>query len=96
MLRKRIILPIIFLGLLALMLVPLHLFHFGAEEATASIQIHSERPRFLAENHQQINYDAFVNTHIALLRSTMVLDRVLEMPDVARLPIVIKQRDRRA
>ena len=97
MLRKRIILPIIFLGLLAVViLIPPFLIHFGAVEATATIQIRSVRPSFLAENHEQINYDEFVNTQIALLRSPIVLDRVLQTPEVAKLPMVIKQKDRRA
>ena len=64
-------------------------------EATAHIQIRAFRQQFLAEERQQIRYEDFVNTQLQFLRSPNVIDRALEQPDVARLPIVLQQRDKR-
>ena len=67
--------------------------------ATANIQIRPERPQFLffanSPPPRGGDYEKFVNTHIVLMRSPNVIDRALENPDVTRLPIVIRQRDKR-
>ena len=91
--RKRIVLVLLLLGLL---IVALHVLHPMQYEATAALQIRSVQQQFLSEDSQPINYDEFVHTQIALLRSAFVIDRVLDMPDVAKLPIVLKQTGRRA
>ena len=65
-------------------------------EATAQIRIRSERQQFLGTEVQVNRYNEFVNTQLALMRSPVVLDRVFEMPDIAQLPVVLKQQDRRA
>ena len=64
--------------------------------ASATIQIRSEKPRFLDEDRTQSRYSEFVNTQLALMKSALIIDRVLGMPDIAKLPIIQKQRDRRA
>ena len=66
-------------------------------KATATIQVRAARPNFLVDYPRisQYEYESFVNTQIALLRNPIVIDRALEQPEVARLPIVIQQRDKR-
>ena len=65
-------------------------------EATAQIQIRAFRPQFLETAvRQQGRYEEFVNTQLALMRSPHVLDRALENAEVARLPIILKQTDKR-
>ena len=66
-------------------------------ESKASIQIRAVQPMLLGISQRpQEDYDSFVNTQIAYLRSPAVLDRALEVTEVARLPIVIQQKDKRA
>ena len=92
--RNRVFLLIAVLGLFAAglfyLVLPLQY------EAQASIQIHSAKPTFLGKNTLSDEYERFVQTHLAYLRSPMVINKVLEDPDVAKLPIVIKERDKRA
>jgi len=64
-------------------------------EAVAQIQIRAVRLHILEQDRQQGRYEDFVNTQLALLRSPAVIDRALEDSNVARLPIVLKQRDKR-
>ena len=64
-------------------------------EAAAQIQVRAFRPFLIEEQRQQGNYEDFVNTQIALLRSPLVLERALEVPDVAKLPIILSQRDKK-
>jgi len=66
--------------------------------ATSMLQVHSTVPSFLG-NDRPLNereYNRFMNTQIALLTSPPVLDRALEHADVAQLPIVLEQKDKRA
>jgi capsular exopolysaccharide synthesis family protein len=63
--------------------------------ARAAIQIREEKQQFLFDVRQAGEYDNYVNTQVALIRSATVLDRALENSAVARLPIVSQQRDRR-
>ena len=66
-------------------------------EAMAQIQVRAVPPDFLIDSLSPslLDYEGFVNTQIALLRSPNVIDKTLKAPEVARLPSVIKQRDRR-
>ena len=64
-------------------------------EAAAHIQISAMRIHLIDENRPQTRYEDFVNTQLALFRSPSVIDRALENNTVARLPIVLKQRDQR-
>ena len=64
--------------------------------ASASIQIRSEKQKFLGDDVVQSRYNEFVNTQLALLSSALIVDRALDMPDIAKLPVILKQRDRRA
>jgi len=93
--RKRLFLTVIILGLFIVVAVVvsdrIRLYY----EATASLRILSVKPGFFDRGQQQIRYNEFVNTQIVLMRSPAVLDKVLETPDIARLPMVLKQRDRR-
>ena len=67
-------------------------------EATAMIQVSSAVPSLLGDARQldEHGYIRFVNTQLVLLRSPLVLDRALENADVARLPMVVAQQDKRA
>ena len=64
-------------------------------ESRASIQMRSTKLQFLSANTVQGGYDNFVNTQFAYMRSPAVIDRALEDPEVAKLSIVLKQKDRR-
>ena len=82
------------LGLLAASI--LYLAFPLQHEAKAIVQIRSTKPRFLFDPVEQGRYDDFVNTQLALMKSSVVIDKVLEQADVAKLPIVQKQKDKRA
>jgi capsular exopolysaccharide synthesis family protein len=45
---------------------------------------------------QQVKYEEFVNTQLALLRGSTVIGKALEVADVAQLTCVKKQKDRKA
>ena len=63
--------------------------------ATATLLIRAEKQQFLFEVPQPSLYSVVVNTQITLLRSPPVIDKALENPVVAKLPIISKQRDKR-
>ena len=65
--------------------------------ATAALQIRATKPQLLFEGpgYDQHEYNTFVNTQLHYMRSPIVLDRVLEKHEVADLPIVRKQKDKR-
>jgi len=65
-------------------------------ESMAQIRILSERQRLLGDEVQMNRYNEFVQTQLSLMRSPIVLDRVLEMSDISKLHVIAKQRDRRA
>ena len=66
-------------------------------EATALIQVHSEQPVITAPHDDRSDgYDRFIQTQMVLLRCPMVIDRALEDSSVAKLPIVLAQRNKRA
>ena len=75
--------------------IVLFLIHLPQYQAMASIQVRSAKPRFLDEDIVVNRYEEFVNTQIELLRSNVVIDRMLEMPDVARLPIIRQLSNKR-
>ncbi|MCL2710857.1 MAG: AAA family ATPase [Planctomycetaceae bacterium] len=85
----------LFLGLLAgaglYFLLPVQ------HEAASHLRIQAFRETFIvADDRRQGRYEDFVNTQIALLKNPNVIDRALENPDVARLPIILAQgTDRR-
>ena len=65
-------------------------------DATATIQIRAVREFLLIEsNRPQGDYQEFVNTQLAHLRSSNILESALLNADVARLHIVQKQRDKK-
>ena len=64
-------------------------------EARASILVRSTRPTLFQEARPMENYDAFVNTQLALMKSPDIIDKALEHYEVAVLPIVARQRDKR-
>ena len=64
-------------------------------EARATIQISSLRPDILDEGRPMSMYEEFVNTQLAFIRSPAVIDKALDSSDVAKLPIVQKQVDKR-
>lgn len=67
-------------------------------EAVALIRVLPVKPDFLFERSRitEHEYDSFVNTLIALMWSPIVLDNVLERPEIARLEIMDQQQDKRA
>ena len=64
-------------------------------EATATIQVRSTKIGFLQTPHSIDHYDVFVNSQIELIRMPDVIDRALENLEVAGLPIVTNQRDKK-
>ena len=65
-------------------------------EARASIQIRTTKQQFLYDIPQTSGRDDFMNTQLALLRSSIIIDLALTDPDVAKLPCIVKQKDRRS
>ena len=64
--------------------------------ATAQIQIRPVRPQLIDPARPQGRYEDFVNTQLALLRSPNVINMAMEDPEVARLPIILRQTDARS
>lgn len=67
--------------------------------ATAYLQISRQKPYFLyaekqKEEKQNIDYENFVNTCFAIIRSPIILEKALESPDVAQLPVVKSKKDK--
>ncbi|MDR1964909.1 MAG: hypothetical protein LBQ50_14145, partial [Planctomycetaceae bacterium] len=63
-------------------------------EATAYMQILSQKPYFIFDEKLQQQYDAYVQTQFAIIRSPLIIEKALENPDVAHLPHVQKQKDK--
>ncbi|MDR1270217.1 MAG: AAA family ATPase [Planctomycetaceae bacterium] len=63
-------------------------------EATAYMQILSQKPYFIFDEKLQQQYDAYVTTQFAIIRSPLILDKALENSDVANLPYVLKQKNK--
>ena len=64
-------------------------------EATGTIQIRSAKQTFIFETGPTSRYDEFVTTQIKIMRSPSVIDRALEDPVISKLPMILKQRDKR-
>jgi capsular polysaccharide biosynthesis protein len=65
-------------------------------EATATIQVRLEKPRLMRDDARSLNRDNyFVNTQIALMQNHNVLNKALENPEIARLPTLLHQKDKR-
>ncbi|MDR0870309.1 MAG: AAA family ATPase [Planctomycetaceae bacterium] len=66
-------------------------------EAAAWLQILSVKPKFVFNDTDGGGkYDSFMATQFATFRSPFIIDKALENPDVARLPLIIKEKDKRA
>ncbi|MDR0338536.1 MAG: hypothetical protein LBI18_15800, partial [Planctomycetaceae bacterium] len=63
-------------------------------EAIAYMQILSQKPYFIFDEKQQQQYDAYVTTQFAIIRSPLILDKALENPDIANLPYILKQKNK--
>ncbi|MDR0705357.1 MAG: AAA family ATPase [Planctomycetaceae bacterium] len=63
-------------------------------EATAYLQILSQKPYFIFDEKQQKQYDTYVTTQFALIRSPLILEKALENPEIARLPHILKQQNK--
>lgn len=63
-------------------------------EAIAYMQILSQKPYFIFDEKQQKQYDAYVTTQFAIIRSPLILEKALENPDVANIPFVIQQKNK--
>jgi capsular exopolysaccharide synthesis family protein len=63
-------------------------------EAVAYLQILSQKPYFIFDEKQQKQYDTYVATQFAIIRSPIILEKALENPDIARLPHVLKQKNK--
>ncbi|MDR2755751.1 MAG: hypothetical protein LBC20_08605 [Planctomycetaceae bacterium] len=86
----------IVLGLVVLLVVLVFLF-FALQPtytATAYLQIMSSKPYFVFEEKPRNDYDDLVNTYFALIKSPIILEKVLEDPSVAQLPIIKTQKDK--
>ena len=84
----------IFLGLAAagILYLALPVQH----SASAAIQIHAVKEQFIVPDQRpRGDYESFANTQVALLKGSSIIDKALENPDVARLAIVLKQKDKR-
>ncbi len=57
------------------------------------IQVHLERPYFIQPSSLD-DYDLFLRTQIAIFYNPVVLEKVLDSPDIANLPSVSRQRDK--
>jgi capsular polysaccharide biosynthesis protein len=62
--------------------------------ATAYLQMLNDKPYFIYDEKHHIDYENFVNTHIAIIRSPLILEKVLESPDVAQLPVIKSKKDK--
>ncbi|MGL4595051.1 MAG: polysaccharide biosynthesis tyrosine autokinase [Thermoguttaceae bacterium] len=62
-------------------------------EAKAWMQILANRPYVVYGEKEQLQYDAFVNTQFALIRSPLILEKALENQEVSRLPSVAREKD---
>jgi capsular exopolysaccharide synthesis family protein len=63
-------------------------------EAIAYLQIFSQKPYFIFDEKQQKQYETYVTTQFAIIRSPLILEKALENPDIARIPYVLKQKNK--
>ncbi|MDR3111421.1 MAG: AAA family ATPase [Planctomycetaceae bacterium] len=62
-------------------------------EAKAWLRISYEKPYYVYNDKATQSYDQFVQTQFMLIKSPLILKRVLDQPSVTRSPEVLKQRD---
>ncbi|MDR1053191.1 MAG: hypothetical protein LBL39_03360, partial [Planctomycetaceae bacterium] len=63
-------------------------------EATAWIQIRTNKPQIFRTTNENIEYDNFVQTQFALIRSPVIIKKALENPKIAQLACITKEKDR--
>ncbi|MDR1290220.1 MAG: hypothetical protein LBK06_03370 [Planctomycetaceae bacterium] len=63
-------------------------------EATAWIQIRTNKPQIFRTTNENIEYDNFVQTQFALIRSPVIVKKALENPKIAQLACITKEKDR--
>jgi len=63
--------------------------------AKATLLMRAEKQQFLFEVQRSSSYSEFMNTQLALMRSPAVIDKALEDTEVAKLPIILKQKNKR-
>ena len=61
----------------------------------ATLLMRAEKQQFLFEVQRTGARSEFMNTQLALIRSPSVIDKALEDPEVAKLPIILKQKNKR-
>jgi capsular exopolysaccharide synthesis family protein len=82
------------LVLSAVMFVLLYICFPVRYEAVAYIQILSHKPYFIFDEQQRQQYKQYVQTQFALMRSPLIIEKALESSDIARLPCVLRQKDK--
>ncbi|MDR2172551.1 MAG: hypothetical protein LBP59_20620 [Planctomycetaceae bacterium] len=63
-------------------------------EATAWIQIRTNKQQIFRTPNENIEYDNFVQTQFALIRSPVIIKKALENPKIAQLACITKEKDR--
>ncbi|MDR2641736.1 MAG: hypothetical protein LBC74_02960 [Planctomycetaceae bacterium] len=63
-------------------------------EATAWVQIRTNKPQIFRTSTENIEYDNFVQTQFALIRSPVIIKEALENPKIAQLACITKEKDR--
>ncbi|MDR0336586.1 MAG: hypothetical protein LBI18_05800 [Planctomycetaceae bacterium] len=89
--KKKIILGVI---LLVILFWFLYCLLFPTYTATAYLQILSNKPYFIFDENQVVHHERFVETQRDIIQSPLILEKVLETPEVAQIPIIKKQKDK--
>ncbi|MDR1479751.1 MAG: hypothetical protein LBJ00_12530 [Planctomycetaceae bacterium] len=63
-------------------------------EASAWVQIRTNKPQIFRTTTENIEYDNFVQTQFALIRSPVIIKKALENPQIAQLACITKEKDR--
>ncbi len=63
-------------------------------EATAWIQVLTTKPHYIFEEKQQRQFEQFINTQFALMRSPIIIEKALENPVVAQMYCVKREKDK--
>ncbi|MDR0391161.1 MAG: hypothetical protein LBH59_04595, partial [Planctomycetaceae bacterium] len=63
-------------------------------EATAWLQARTNKPIILRTSDEKIEYDNFIQTQFALIRSPVIIKKALENPKIAQLACITKEKDR--
>lgn len=63
-------------------------------KATARIRIYSQKPHIVFQDEGERGaYESFVSTQLSLLKNPMILNNVLAVPEVSKLPSIMKEKD---